>query len=58
MHGVILQSQHIIMDKIIYDNFIRNQPILAWECIQKSLLPKKTKGDILKKQIVKLILGR
>ncbi|KAF0760963.1 Exonuclease [Aphis craccivora] len=41
-----------------HDKCDRNQPILAWECIQKSLLPKKTKGDILKKQIVKLILEK
>jgi len=45
------------MDQIIYGNFIKSQPILARESIQKNLLPKKTKGDILKKQIVKLVLG-
>jgi len=57
MHGVILQSPLIIMDQIIYDNFIRSRPILARECIRKSLLQKKTKGDIMKKQNVQLILG-
>lgn len=52
MHGVMQQFPLIIMDQIIYENIIRSQPILVQECIQKSILQKKIKGDILKRKNV------
>lgn len=50
MHDAILQYPPIIMVQNIYKNFIRRQLIIAQECIQKNVLQKNIKRDILKKK--------
>lgn len=38
MHGAILQFLLIIMDRIMYDSFIKSQPTSVRGCIQKGSL--------------------